>query len=125
MVYADSQTTDSGGNYCFLDVSVGAHTVVETDPDGLFTGTLGLGGFGIPVKDTTANNQPIWWVDSNLGTSGIREKTDMILYTRDDLGVRQPFVECPTCHDPHANANTRFLRAPGIGSELCYGCHSI
>ena len=66
-----------------------------------------------------------WWIDLEPIPNGLRDKSDIILYGRGDGGARQPFVECPTCHDPHANADTRFLRAPDVGSALCYGCHSI
>ena len=81
------------------------------------------------MKDTTANNQPIWWVDSNLGTSGIREKTDMILYARNDLGTVQPFVECGSCHDPHNSGSAgptqvAFLRTTNAASAVCVACHT-
>jgi predicted CXXCH cytochrome family protein len=106
-----------------ISVQYGGGGAEESDPDGLFSGALGLAGFATPVKDTTANGQPVWWVDSNLGTSGIREKTDMVLYTRDDLGVRQPFVECASCHDPHTDVENRFLR--NSADQVCVTCHVL
>ncbi|HSN51679.1 MAG TPA: hypothetical protein VLS87_04050, partial [Woeseiaceae bacterium] len=63
----------------------------ENDGDGLFAGTLGDPDFNKPVK-ATINQQSIWWVDSNVGTGLVREKTDMLLYKRTDLGTAQPFV---------------------------------
>ena len=66
-----------------------------------------------------------WWIDLEPIPNGLRDKSDIILYGRGEGADRQPFIECPTCHDPHANASTRFLRAPDVGSALCYGCHSI
>src|SRR5208283_3723202 len=33
-------------------------------------------------------------------------------------------VECQTCHDPHDNSNTKFLRMPNINAALCTFCHS-
>lgn len=32
-------------------------------------------------------------------------------------------VECGTCHNPHDNANSTFLRATNAGSALCLTCH--
>jgi len=66
-----------------------------------------------------------WWIEIEPTANGIRDKSDIILYGRDVRGEEQPHVECPTCHDPHANANSRFLRAPNDGSAICYACHTI
>lgn len=97
------------------------------DADGVFTGTLGDTDFTAPVK-ATINSQPIWWVDSDVGTAEVREKTDMLLYTRADLGTAQPFVECGSCHDPH-NSDTftnqvSFLRTSNAASAVCTACHT-
>jgi predicted CXXCH cytochrome family protein len=32
-------------------------------------------------------------------------------------------IACPTCHDPHANANGKMLRVPAKG--LCFICHKV
>ena len=97
------------------------------DADGVFGGTLGDPDFNDPVK-ATINGQAIWWVDSTGGTAQVREKTDMLLYSRDDLGTVQPFVECGSCHDPH-NSNTfgnqvSFLRTSNAASAVCTACHT-
>lgn len=95
--------------------------------DGQETGPLGDPDFNLPFR-ATLNGQPIWWVDSAAGTTGVREKTDMLLYTRDDLGEQQPFVECGSCHDPH-NSSTQgpgsvaFLRVSNAASQVCVACH--
>jgi predicted CXXCH cytochrome family protein len=104
---------------------------VDTDTDGLFAGTLGDPDFNAPFK-ATVNGQPIWWVDSAVGTTGTREKTDMLLYTRNDGigsgGTVEPFVECGSCHDPH-NSSTQsatqvaFLRITNTASQVCTACH--
>lgn len=104
---------------------------VSTDTDGQFAGTLGDGDFFAPVK-ATVNNQPVWWVDSVVGTPLVREKTDMLLYTRSDGigsgGTIEPFVECGSCHDPH-NSSTQsatqvaFLRISNTASQVCTACH--
>jgi predicted CXXCH cytochrome family protein len=47
----------------------------------------------------------------------------MILYTRDNAGSDQPFVECASCHDPHTDAQPTFLRIANVNSEVCLACH--
>ena len=81
------------------------------------------------------NGARVWWVDT-LGASGTaaREKTDMILYTR-NFGTTAspnlaPSVECGSCHDPHVeetaagNAGATFLRIKNTGSAVCLACHN-
>lgn len=110
-----------------ISMQYGGGGVLATDPDGIFAGTLGDPDFNPPVK-ATINNNPIWWVDSPAGTALTREKTDMILYARADLGTVQPFVECGSCHDPHNNAtagptSVAFLRIQNTASQICTTCH--
>lgn len=86
-----------------------------------------------------------WWVDTAAGTAGQRDKTDMILYTRDNSGnvgglAEEPFVECASCHDPHAGNGTgsaggptgstpdigsdvNFMRIANVNSDVCLACH--
>lgn len=71
-----------------------------------------------------------WWVDTSVGTTNTREKTDMILYARaptltgdTQTGKWQPFVECASCHDPHSS-NTTFLRIENTQSAVCLACHN-
>jgi hypothetical protein len=95
--------------------------------DGTFTGTLGDPDF-VPPEKILLNGEPIWWVDSNVGTAGTREKTDMLLYTRNDLGEQEPFVECGSCHDPHnagsqGTGSVAFLRVTNTASRVCTACH--
>lgn len=66
-----------------------------------------------------------WWLDLEPVPDGVRDKTDVIFYTRMHEGREKPFIECTTCHDPHANPGRRFLRAPAAGSALCYACHTV
>ncbi|HET9579619.1 MAG TPA: hypothetical protein VFP44_17430 [Usitatibacter sp.] len=92
------------------------------------------------VAPTTRNinGKQVWWVDTSVGTAG-REKTDMILYTRDfntavtgqpaNAGIG-PSVECGSCHDPHADqadtnskAGATFLRIANNESKVCLACH--
>ena len=107
----------------------GGGVSVTTQPtDGTFTGTLGDPDF-VPPERVTLNGSPIWWVNSAGGTSTGREKQDMLLYTRNDLGVQEPFVECGSCHDPH-NASSQgqgsvaFLRTSNAASAVCVACHT-
>jgi hypothetical protein len=71
-----------------------------------------------------------WWVDTGGGTAGVREKSDMVLYTRSFSGAIGPSVECASCHDPHAEAGLgtppagqTFLRIANTGSAVCLSCH--
>jgi len=88
------------------------------------------------AKSALLNGQSVWWVDTSSGSAGVREKTDMMLYTRTNassvaidgtvtasaLTGAQPFVECASCHDPHTE-NTTFLRIQNTGSAVCLSCH--
>jgi len=72
------------------------------------------------------NTKPVWWVDT--GGAGVREKTDMQLYSRPSTDVgggatTEPFVECASCHDPHSE-NTTFLRISNNNSAVCLACHT-
>jgi len=111
-----------------VSMQYGGGGATAGDPVGTFTGTLGDPDFRDPVK-AELNGQSIWWVDSAGGTTGTREKTDMLLYTRSDLGTAEPFVECGSCHDPHNGANAAgtqvsFLRTSNAASAVCTACHT-
>ncbi len=69
------------------------------------------------------NSRLVWWVDT--GGAQSREKTDMILYSRNDLGQIEPFVECGSCHDPHDDTKqpVSFMRISNAGSRVCLACH--
>jgi hypothetical protein len=73
------------------------------------------------------NSVQQWWVDTLPGTTGTRDKTDMILYTRSDgsLAAQEPFVECGSCHDPHEDVirPVSFMRLSNAGSDVCLACH--
>ncbi len=93
-------------------------------------GPLGDPDFATPQNDTI-NGNLVWWVDTTVGTAGTREKTDMILYTRTEATAAnepEPFVECGSCHDPHADTSTpvSFLRINNDtnGSDVCLACHT-
>jgi len=79
------------------------------------------------LQVATINTVQRWWVDTAVGTAGTREKTDMILYTRDNTAnggaAEEPFVECASCHDPHNNAAGTFLRISNTNSDVCLACH--
>lgn len=76
-------------------------------------------------------SKALWFVDTNA--DGIRQKTDLPLYTRADTldylgaaipgGANQPYVECASCHDPHSS-NATFLRVVNTSSTLCLTCHN-
>ena len=110
-----------------ISMQYGGGGATAADPDGTFGGTLGDPDF-VPPEKATVNGNPIWWVDSPVGTPATREKTDMLLYARSDLGAVQPFVECGSCHDPHNDASggpttVSFLRIDNTASQICTACH--
>lgn len=86
------------------------------------------------MQTTTLNGQDVWWVDTAAGAAGTRQKTDIMLYTRNEAGpqfgtlsgVDQPFVECGSCHDPHGTGvgAATFLRVSNAGSAVCLACHN-
>ncbi len=105
-----------------VGIQYGGGGATSADADGPFTGSLADPDFVPPYK-ATINGNPVWWVDTSVGTTGIREKTDMQLYTRADLGATEPFVECASCHNPHTDVNPTFLRIQNTGSAVCLACH--
>lgn len=120
-------------------VSVATPSPAQTnDPD-----------FRVPsVKDapTTSGLGKLWWIDNTYGggTANARDRWDITLYTRNELGGLQPFVECGSCHDPHNADNPTFLRISNVAgadattqpdgrkfsgaiggpSGLCLTCHT-
>ena len=112
-----------------ISIPYAAGGPLSTDADGIYAGALGDPDFVPPNKDTV-NSNAVWWVDSAAGTPNVREKTDMILYTRTDLNpAGEPFVECGSCHDPHndetASINqVAFLRVDNAASQVCTACHT-
>ncbi len=80
------------------------------------------------LQTTGTGAQQRWWVDTEAAPNDQRNKTDMILYSRDNSGSTQPFVECASCHDPHtgnAVANgLNFMRISNADSAVCLACHT-
>ena len=64
-------------------------------------------GIAYPTSDTGYNDK--------TGLQGV------ILVT---VGGEADRVECNSCHDPHVNTNSPFLRLPVTGSEICLECHN-
>ena len=110
-----------------ISMQYGAGGCDANDAPGTCPGPLGDTDFVLPEM-AVINGQQIWWVDGAIGTAGTREKTDMLLYSRPDLGTVQPFVECGSCHDPHnsddaAGTQVSFLRQTNAASAVCTACH--
>lgn len=108
-------------------------TTADCDPA---TATTGDADF-VAAQFASINGNPQWWVDvpnyfedangtvPGTGTTDVREKTDMILYTRSFGGTDGPSVECASCHDPHEDTArpVSFMRIANVGSEVCLACH--
>jgi hypothetical protein len=79
------------------------------------------------VQTKTVNGNQVFWVDTTGGTVGVREKTDIALYTRTFTAGSGPSVECGSCHDPHVATkgtdNLNFMRVTLAGSQICLSCH--
>ena len=89
------------------------------DPDFRTT----TGGY---LQSASINGATRWWVNTETTPNTNRDKTDMILYTRDNGGNAQPFVECASCHDPHLGGTdnpVNFMRISNAGSAVCLACH--
>jgi len=131
----------------------GGWSGTSIDPD--FTGSglrqhpgqLKSGGTQVTVtamteaaKNPQAKHSVYFFLDrSDSLKRGLRDREDIIFYTRTYKGVEQPFVECGSCHDPHNVDNPTFLRvsngvpanmanefptaADDAASGLCLTCH--
>ena len=112
MQYAGGGVTGSAG------VIAGS----SKDPD--FTGNkTNPAGYTLKAMaaPATAPFDTLFWIERNGDSlnDGGRDRTDVILYTRTDLGPTEPFVECGSCHDPHNVDNPTFLRVSnGIPAAL-------
>lgn len=118
-----------------IDYAGGACQGVLSDCD---PATAGSGDPDFVVAQyASINAKDQWWVDTDgyslsadgsapqVGTANVREKTDMILYTRDFGGTPGPSVECASCHDPHEDTPrpVSFLRVSNADSGVCLACH--
>ena len=84
--------------------------------------------FATPIYATIGGSR-VWWIETPVGTTGKRDKTDLPLYTRENAysgqSFAEPFVECASCHNPHSE-NVTFLRTPDVAdAQLCQHCHTL
>lgn len=107
----------AGGDWSAFDLSgtQSAFSAAAADPD-----------FTKPATGTIGDGTK-WWIDTETVGDG-RQKTDLILYNRDagtDIDTGVGYVECATCHDPHAGENQSFLRMTNgnQNSQVCLACH--
>lgn len=143
-VQAENVMINSGADTNVSNVSIINRESVSDHPFGIQYGGGALSQNGPPLSPgaysntlmrdktfnsaqmTLLNGQPVWWVDTTLGNLGVRDNTDMQLYTRSDdalTGRPVPFVECASCHDPHSAAPI-FLRLVNAKSAVCMACHN-
>ena len=114
------------------------HPVGMPYAGGGLTGTSSIadfadGDFKLPDYNADIGGQAAWWVEfdgSNAtvnSNDGSRTKSDIILYTRTVASVTTGYVECASCHDPHAGEKISFLRpSDNLGnakSQVCLACH--
>jgi predicted CXXCH cytochrome family protein len=64
---------------------------------------------------------------ANNDTELVQPTTDIspLRLFQGGAGTNSTFVQCTTCHDPHTNAQAKFLRKPLTGrtDNLCLTCH--
>lgn len=79
-----------------------------------------------PAQSGLIGDQPSWWV-STTGSSR-RLRSDLPLFTRaGPVGEEMPFVECASCHNPHATSRMFLRLSDDMGgfSPLCLSCHNM
>ena len=112
-----------------IGIQYGGGGITIGTPDGPTNDLDFVQGALSALQNASINGQTVWWVDTEAVPNGTRQKTDMQLYTRLDAdtgltGGPQPFVECASCHDPHADTVAGlFLRIPNDNSDVCLACH--
>ena len=77
------------------------------------------------LRSAVIDGQVRWWIDAEPIPNGVRDKTDVVFYTRESGGSSSPYIECASCHDPHGSRGDMFLRVSSSESNLCRTCHNI
>jgi predicted CXXCH cytochrome family protein len=80
-------------------------------------------GYDYPVALGGTNSRfktPVTYRTGVLGLTVGSTTTKLPIYDRAGAAYT---VECSSCHTPHSNANTFFLRAANTGSQICLACH--
>ena len=129
-----TQAADVVANISFMsdagDAPMAGRQTARDHPVGIvYSGYRPQGEPG-PIRNNRLQRDVIdgqvrWWLDLEAVPDGVRDQTDVILYTRGKGPGAQPFIECASCHDPHAKPGKKFLRAPNANSNLCQACHNL
>jgi len=76
-----------------------------------------------PAQMAMVDNRKVFWVPTEgHDATGNRLRSDLPLYGRDSPDGEIPYIECTSCHDPHAETRT-FLRVVEGGGGICLACH--
>jgi predicted CXXCH cytochrome family protein len=111
-----------GIEYCGGGITGTGTTVNGSCTDADFKGSASTPA----LKTASINSQQVFWVDSGTAAN-TRDKSDIILFTRDFSGTNRPSVECASCHDPHkaqGSDDVNFMRVTTAGSAICLACHT-
>lgn len=136
-------TTPSGISKACLSCHDGATAVnsLANMPGATKAGTVTM-----VVNTVDGDNSLLVGSTANLGLNMADDHPVSIIYTTGTASVRAPTgtntsvakvltastvsgtsgtskVECASCHNPHDNANTPFLRLSNAASGLCLACH--
>lgn len=85
-------------------------------------------GSATNIGTSLANDHPVSIAYTETTKAGLKVKTTALSgwvgATTIQSLLRADKVECSSCHDPHSDTNTTFLRVANSGSALCLGCHN-
>ena len=99
--------------------SVASRSQSITFVSGYTTLPAGRSNLGINL----ANDHPVSFVyNSALSAADLQLKSPATISVPVKLDANSK-MQCTSCHDPHSNANTKFLHVSNLASSLCGYCH--
>lgn len=113
------------------DGTIGLDVVINPPNGGPAAPTTTPGTNTMPAGSTLLdtdlrNDHPISMVYDELADTKFNAKADILtagLRLFVDPSSAGDKVQCATCHDPHLDDATPFLRIANTGSQLCTTCH--
>jgi predicted CXXCH cytochrome family protein len=107
------------GTPWFTSVFGGTHYVGALAPTSDLTNTHPINVYPNPPYSGFATE------NTSTGTVGTNNlPLETLSNTNVSHSTSGTYIGCTTCHDPHTNANGKFLRISNTGSALCLNCHT-
>ena len=98
--------------------------VTALDSYGGTTGSTTIGAVDANLGTDLRNDHPIGiQYPSDYATYGYKDPSTLAPVRLIDWGSKTDRVECSSCHEPHDDTNTPFLRMNNAASALCLKCH--